>query len=83
MDARQFINLLEYDHDGRRRDEWEALHKRPDAPPLPPEEAIPWVERVAMLHWLVSAGRIARRVPVGSGRGRRREGGQVGVDGIG
>jgi hypothetical protein len=83
MDARQFINLLEYDHDRRRREEWDALHKRPDASPLAPEEAIPWVERVPLLRWLSSASRIARRVPVASGRGRRREGGQIGVDGVG
>ena len=83
MDARHFINLLESDHDRRRREEFEALHKRPDAPPVAPEEWVPWVERVAMLRWLFSAGRIARRVPAGSGRGRRREHGQVGVDGVG
>lgn len=86
MDGRIFIDLVGgsgVSRDRRDREEFVAWHRRPDALPLPPEERIPWTERVAGLRWLFAAPGIARRVRDGSGRGRRREAREVRIDGIG
>jgi broad specificity phosphatase PhoE len=38
MNPKQMVFLINADFERRREEEWRALHRRPDAPPLPPEE---------------------------------------------
>jgi hypothetical protein len=73
MDARNFVNLIQADQEARRRQAWIELHRRPDAPPLPPETFVPWTQRVIVLRWLFKAAAVARRIPTGSSRGQRSD----------
>jgi broad specificity phosphatase PhoE len=38
MNPKQMVYLINSDLERRREEEWRALHRRPDALPLPPEE---------------------------------------------
>jgi broad specificity phosphatase PhoE len=38
MNPKQMVYLINADFERRREEEWLALHRRPDALPLPPEE---------------------------------------------
>ena len=66
MNTGRLLGLLALhtsDFRGDREAEWRALHRKPDAPPLPPDPGKPttrasWA-RVRRLPW--SIGRLARR----------------------
>jgi hypothetical protein len=66
MNTGRLFGLLALHASGSRGDreaEWRALHRKPDAPPLPPDPEKPtararWA-RVRRLTW--SIGRLARR----------------------
>ncbi len=41
MDPKLMMTLIKHDFEKRREEEFIALHRRPDALPLPPEEPTP------------------------------------------
>jgi hypothetical protein len=73
VDARNFVNLINADREAHRRQAWQELHRRPDAPPPAAESVVPWTQRIVGLRWLFRTAAAARRIPSGSARGQRSE----------